>query len=105
MNKILIFTAFLAILVPSTSFASYKTDYCNSQEYLGNEGKKTPHLHCGKDFLTYKKTADNHSNLNQFGNCKRTVEVIAEIKANKTAFKDYDAINGALAKYKKADCP
>jgi hypothetical protein len=53
----------LFVLIPSVSYADLKSTYCGGKEYLGNPGNKYPHLHCGKDFITYSKKSDNHAEI------------------------------------------
>lgn len=80
----------LFMYLPIISFAenadlmkpNYKRDFCNNQEYLGNPGSKRPHLHCGSNFMSYKKANGDHSNITDYGNCDRTNAVFDTIKAN-----------------------
>ena len=57
--------------VPEAS-ANFK-QYCGNQEFLdingGNNPKVKPHIHCGKDYLSYKKTSNNHINVCENNNC------------------------------------
>ena len=60
-------TALLLLVAISASAGSFKKDYCENQEYFNKSGKdvgsKYPHLHCGKDFVTYSKSKKNHINF------------------------------------------
>ena len=42
----------LALFVLSAEAVNYKREYCDGEEYVGNEGREKPHIHCGKDFFT-----------------------------------------------------
>lgn len=112
MKKIAI-TAVCLVFLPLISFAdnsdigkiNFKKTFCNNQEYLGNEGAKRPHLHCGTTFMTYKKQNGDHSNITEMGDCLRTNAVFDNIKLNKNAFANYQAIYSALVSYHQAGCP
>lgn len=99
--------ACLILLVPAVSFANvnFKKTYCNNEEYLGNPETKRPHLHCGKDFMSYKKANGEHAVISGIGDCKRTNSVFDDIKANQTAFANYNAIYNALVAYHQSGCP
>ena len=47
--------------------ASLKKDYCSNQEFYTNtgadDGSRYPHLHCGKNFLTYSASSSKHYNF------------------------------------------
>lgn len=113
MKKITIAAVCLFISLPVISIAdnadliksNFKKVYCNNQEYLGNSGAKRPHLHCDSNFMSYKKASGDHSNITEFGDCHRTNAVFENIKANRTAFADYQAIYNALVLYHQAGCP
>ncbi|ETO93939.1 Uncharacterised protein [Legionella longbeachae] len=112
-KKILMTAMCFFIFLPVTSFAkdidffkiNFKKTFCNNQEFLGNSGAKRPHLHCGVDFMSYKKANGDHLNLTQVGSCNRTNAVFDDVKSNKEAFADYAAIYHALVLYHQADCP
>ena len=88
------------MLIPVSSYAmnsnilstNFKKIYCSNEEFLGNSANKRPHLHCGTNFLSYKKANGDHSNISEMGNCLRTNAVFDDIKANKNAFINYQAI-------------
>lgn len=113
MKKISIMAVCLFISLPVISFAAnsdfikvnFKKTFCNNQDFLGNAASKRPHLHCGTDFISYKKANGDHSNITDAGNCARTNAVFDDIKANKNAFADYQAIYNALVLYHQAGCP
>jgi len=46
---------------------SAKSTYCGNQDYYtnsgDNEGGTYPHLHCGKDWITYSKNSNQHYNF------------------------------------------
>ena len=112
MNKLIVKTASLLLLLPGISMASpilpgvnFKNEYCGNKEYLGNEGAKAPHLHCGKSFIAYKKANGDHLNMAEHGNCVRTDLVFDDIKANKEKFANYAEIYNALVAFHQADCP
>lgn len=108
MKKRLIVAACLLSLLPMFSFAGkidFKKTFCNNTEFLGNPAAKRPHLHCGTTFMTYKKPAGDHLNISELGNCNRTNLAFDHLKANRTAFKDYQAIYNALVIYHQAGCP
>ncbi|MCL9685130.1 hypothetical protein [Legionella maioricensis] len=112
MKKIAIAVVCLALL-PMISFANnsdlgkinYKKTFCNNQDYLGNDGAKRPHLHCGSSFMSYKKNNGDHSNITEVGDCLRTNAVFDHIKSNRQAFANYQAIYNALVSYHQAGCP
>ncbi|WP_242602482.1 hypothetical protein [Legionella rowbothamii] len=113
MKKIAITALYLVTAFTGISFAdnadfskaNFKRTFCNNQEYLGNGGAKRPHLHCGANFISYKKANGDHSNITEMGDCNRTNSVFDDIKANRTAFAHYEAIYNALVLYHQAGCP
>lgn len=113
MKKFAIAALCLFTTLSGTSFAdnpdfirvNFKRAFCNNQDFLGNGAAKRPHLHCGANFISYKKANGDHSNITDIGDCSRTNTVFEDIKANKTAFADYDAIYNALVLYHQAGCP
>ncbi|ARG96914.1 hypothetical protein [Legionella micdadei] len=112
MRKISIVAACLIALAPIASSAhinlvnvDFKKEFCGNMEYLGNASSKRPHLHCGKSFMAYKKANGDHTNITDIGDCKRTNTVFDDIKANKTAFADYQGIYNALVLYHQSGCP
>ncbi len=113
MKKIAIAAVCLFTSLSATSFAgtvdlgriNFKRTFCNNQDFLGNAASKRPHLHCGANFISYKKANGDHSNITDMGDCNRTNSVFDDIKANKTAFTDYPGIYDALVLYHQAGCP
>ena len=108
MNKKLLVTISLSILLPSLAGArgiNYKKIYCGNTEFIGNAANKRPHLHCGTNFLSYKKSNGDHTNLTDVGTCIRTDSVFDDIKANVNSFADYQTIYNALVAYHQAGCP
>jgi hypothetical protein len=68
----------LVLLTVSVSFASLafagvaeaksaKSTYCDNQEFYTNSGADAggayPHLHCGKNWITYSKNSNQHYNF------------------------------------------
>jgi hypothetical protein len=68
----------LVLLTTSVSLASLafagvaeaksaKSTYCDNQDYYTNSGDNAgdayPHLHCGKDWITYSKNSNQHYNF------------------------------------------
>ncbi|USQ15453.1 hypothetical protein J2N86_14525 (plasmid) [Legionella lytica] len=84
---------------------NFKKTFCDNQEFLGNGAKKRPHLHCGTTYISYKKANGDHSNITEMGDCTRTNAVFDDIKFNRTAFANYEAIYNALVSYHQAGCP
>lgn len=59
--------ALIALAVTAqTAQANLKKDYCSNQTYYtdsgADDGNTYPHLHCGKNFLTYS-SGSNHYNF------------------------------------------
>lgn len=106
-------TLYLFTILSGTSFAentdfskmNFKKTFCNNEDFLGNGGAKRPHLHCGTNFISYKKANGDHSNITDMGDCNRTNGVFDDIKANKVSFANYEAIYNALVSYHQAGCP
>lgn len=113
MKKIALAALCLFTSFPLISFAdhddlyrlNFKKTFCDNQEFLGNAAAKRPHLHCGSNFISYKKPNGDHSNITEMGDCNRTNAVFEHIKANRTSFADYNAIYQALVSYHQAGCP
>lgn len=51
------------LVVPAYAGVNFKSQYCNGQDYAGNDGNKYPHLHCGKDFLVFSESKNDHKYL------------------------------------------
>ena len=108
MNKKIIISICLGLLIPALSSAmifNFKKTFCANEEFVGNQANKRPHLHCGNNFLSYKKANGDHSNISEMGNCLRTNAVFDDIKANPKSFENYQAIYNAIASYHQAGCP
>ena len=112
-KKIAISALCLTMFLPVISFAgeaefkklNFKKTFCANQDFLGNSAAKRPHLHCGSDYIAYKKANGDHSNITQMGDCNRTNAVFDDIKSNQGSFADYQAIYNALVLYHQAGCP
>lgn len=113
LKKIAISAVCLTMFLPVISCAgdvdlkqfNFKKMFCDNQDFLGNPAAKRPHLHCGANFIAYKKANGDHSNITEMGECSRTNAVFEDIKLNKDSFSDHLAIRNALVLYHQAGCP
>ena len=95
----------LAILVLGvlTEAVNYKSDYCGNQEYVGNDGGRYPHLHCGSNFLTFSRGKKKHDNLQ--GKCDKVLEIIDYVESNEYINENTaTAITDVLRAYYEKDC-
>ena len=101
---------FLIILVVVILFAlteaNFKKDYCGNQDYLGNNGNKYPHLHCGKDFFTFSKGKKNHNNLYgpRGAACDKVQEILNDSNALYGNAANPGAITTALQAFYNGEC-
>ncbi|NGZ08543.1 MAG: hypothetical protein CV088_04030 [Nitrospira sp. LK70] len=74
----------LNLLLVGVAYAgvNFKSQYCNGQDYVGNDGNKYPHLHCGKDFLVFSESKNNHKYLGKGDDiyCERTRAALDKIR-------------------------
>ena len=106
MRKTILVLCIVSLLLPTAALAgNYKKAYCGNKEYLGNPGKKYPHLHCGKDFLTFSESAKKHLNLHDVkAGCKRAANVISDKDINAKTTEDPQAITKAVKAFMDAEC-
>jgi hypothetical protein len=100
----------VGVVIPLVALAAnYKKDYCAGSEYLGNAGGKYPHLHCGKDFLTFSTGPSKHSNLNEGqgksgAGCKRAAAILADPPYTSVNTSSPQAITDAINRFVQAEC-
>lgn len=109
MKKLLTLACLAALLAPISAHANYAKDNCGGQEYLGNEGSKYPHLHCGKDFLTLSRSKNDHINLapnsvKAAKACNKTAELLAAPIWNAQNTTNPGAITTALQSFQHDGC-
>lgn len=55
-------TVVLILLFKETAAVDYRKEYCNGQDFIGNNGVaySYPHLHCGSDFFVLSLAYHGH---------------------------------------------
>ncbi len=104
-------TLILAALALSFFFlaagVNIKKEYCKdyvsgtnkeNEYFVGNPPNKYPHLHCGKDFLTFSES-NKKTNYEKPGMCKRIIKTFMD---NPGLHKD---ITKVLEHFFKDNCP
>lgn len=78
----ILFLLNVLLVVDAYAGVNFKKDYCNGQDYVGNAGNKYPHLHCGKDFLVFSESKNDHKYLGQGEDvyCERTRAALDKIR-------------------------
>jgi hypothetical protein len=110
MRKLLIAACFGAALVPGIAWADYKKDYCGGVEYVGqDDGNKYPHLHCGKNFLTFSYAANSYKNLAQNSivankKCNATDDLLNNPPYDETNTTNPGGITATLQAFKVGGC-
>ena len=94
----------LAFLVLSAEAFSYMKKYCGGKEYVGNEGSKKPHVHCGKNFFTMSWT-NGHDNLvaKDGARCSKVNEILGS-KDRYSKAANPEEITNALTAFKNGEC-
>ena len=94
----------MALCVLSTEAFSYKKQYCDNEEYVGNEGSKKPHVHCGKNFFTMS-WSDGHDNLvtKDGARCNKVKEILSSPNRYAGAASP-EEITNALTAFKRGEC-
>ena len=93
----------ILVLTSCADVVNYKKDYCGNEEYVGNNGNKYPHLHCGRNFLTLSRSKTNHNNLQ--GKCNKVEEILADPDYYYGSAANSTAITIVLTKYQEKGCP
>jgi hypothetical protein len=98
--------------VADATKTNFKKDYCEQQEYLGNDGGKYPHLHCKKDAFSFAASEKQHYNLHE-GNgptgagCKRANAIATDPEGygvDKKHMVYPQDVKDAINKFIKAEC-
>jgi len=101
--KFILVVSLFVILLLAVEAVNIRKVYCDNQEYVGNPGGKKPHLHCGKDFLSLKRSSGKHNNLE--GACNKVNEILGDPDNYYGTAGDPAAITRVLTKYQEDDCP
>ena len=93
----------LAFFALSAEAFSYK-EYCGGKEYVGNEGSKKPHVHCGKNFFTMSWT-NGHDNLvaKDGARCNKVREILDD-KDQYAMAANPEEITNALTAFENGEC-
>ena len=93
----------LAVFVVLADAINYRNEYCGGQAYVGNEGSKKPHLHCGKSFMALKKTNGKHDNF--FDQKGARCTFIRNLDSSKwSTAADPGAITTAIKSFLEGEC-
>ena len=86
-----------------TEAVNIKKTYCGNNEFLGNRPNKYPHLHCGKNFITFSRGRFKHDNLQ--GRCNKVQQILANKDRLYGNAASPGEITSALQNYLNAGCP
>ena len=99
---LIVLSLVILVLAILTEAVNFKKDYCGNQDYVGNNGNKYPHLHCGKSFLTLSRSRKRHNNLQR--RCNKVLEILNNWKYYYGRAKQPCAITTVLQNYYNDKC-
>ena len=102
--KVAIIVSVFVLLVLTVEAVNFKKVYCNRQEFVGNTASRYPHLHCGKDFLSFARTKSAKRNVLQ-GRCNKVNEILNDRARYYDSAANPGAITTALESYRDDGCP
>ena len=93
----------LALFVVSSE-AFYKASYCEDKAYVGNDENKTPHLHCGEDFMTLKLSNGKKIHFIDSKRNPRCKQIRILDKSKWSGASDPMAITNAVKRFLEGEC-